>query len=422
MRGFRPLGLAMAAFALATLSLAAGSPGVQAKSGGPPITLCQISATDGVNVALGTNDIPAVKAYVSYINRNGGVLGRKYKLVEENDSSTPSQAASLVSKCVVQDHANFILGPEETATMAAAIPVADSLHTVLITQGSGWDQGGVSASDVRSYAFPGLYDVFYIDDLDTAKRIIGPEHLSRVGVIEDAVPGGLPNGGYMQYLCKTYHCNVVGVQKLQPGQTDDTPQVLNLLAAKPQVIVLGSIPGPDQITTIKAIRAQNPTIPISECSVCWTPGFVEAAGGPSVLHNVYTRAPIPDLLKALPNTAANRPILAQIRTYESAVSAAGYGSAQDLDNLAPAWVEGQELTAAIKTAGSTDESKVKQALEHQKTETLDTFWNRSPSNYSGLKEVVDLTQTWNSSGQTVPVSQPGPEPMIGGDQLLRVSG
>jgi branched-chain amino acid transport system substrate-binding protein len=412
----------MAAFGLATLSLAAGGPAALAKSGGPPITLCQISATDGVNVALGTNDIPAIKAYVSYINRHGGVLGRQYKLVEENDSSTPSQAASLVTKCVVQDHANFILGPEETATMAAAVPVADSLHTVLITQGSGWDQGGVSTTQIHSYSFPGLYDVFYIDDLDTAKRLIAPEHLTRVAVIEDAVPGGLPNGDYMKSLCKTYHCSVVAVQNLQAGQTDDTPQVLNLLAAKPQIVVLGSIPGPDQITTIKAIRAENPSIPISECSVCWTPGFVQAAGGATVLHNVYTRAPIPDLLKALPNTAANRPILSQLRTYEAAVTAAGYGTAQDLDNLAPAWVEGQELTAAIKKAGSTDESKVKQALEHQNVETLDTFWNRSPSNYSGLKEVVDLTQTWNSSGQVVPVGQPGPEPMIGGEQLARIAG
>ncbi|MBO0894825.1 MAG: ABC transporter substrate-binding protein, partial [Acidimicrobiales bacterium] len=317
MRGVRTLWLALAAFGLSTLSLAVGSPAVMAKSGGPPITLCQISATSGVDVVLGQNDIPAVKAYVKYVNSHGGVLGRKYKLVEENDSSSPSQAASLVRKCVVQDRANFILGPEETATMAAAVPVADSLRTVLITQGSGWDQGGVSSSDIRSYAFPGLYDVFYIDDLDTAARIIAPQHLTRVGVIEDAVPGGLPNGGYMQYLCKTYHCNVVGVQKVQPGQTDDTPQVLNLLAAKPQVIVLGSIPGPDQLTTIKAIRAQNQTIPVSECSVCWTPGFVEAAGGAGVLHNVYTRAPIPELLHHLPNTAANRPIISQIKTYES---------------------------------------------------------------------------------------------------------
>lgn len=429
MRGLRALGLTLSAIGLAMLSLAAGGsarsvaavrPG--AKTGGPPIVICQISATSGVDVTLGENDIPAAKAYVSWINAHGGVLGRKYKLVEENDSSSPSEAASLVRKCVIQDHANFIFGPEETAPMAAAVPVADSLHTVLITQGSGWDQGGVTSAEIHSYAFPGLYDVFYIDDLDTAKRLIVPDHLTRVAVIQDAVPGGLPNGDYMRYLCKIYHCNVVSVQNLQAGQTDDTPQVLNLLAAKPQIVVLGSVPGADQITTIKAIRAQNPSIPISECSVCWTPGFVQAAGGPSVLHNVYTRAPVPDLLSALPDTPANRPIISQIKTYEAAVKAAGYGTSQDLDNLAPAWVEGQELTAAIKTAGSTNESAVKQALEHQKVETLDTFWDRTPGNYSGLSKVVDLTQTWNSSGQTVPVGQAGPEPMIGGDQLAKIAG
>jgi ABC-type branched-subunit amino acid transport system substrate-binding protein len=425
MRGTRPLRLALGAVALVSVWGAAGgrpASTAPAKPKGPPIVVCQITAESGVDITLGQNDIPAVKAYVTWINAHGGVLGRPYKLVVENDSSSTSQAASLVRKCVTEDHASFILGPEETATMAAAIPVADSLHVVMITQGSGWDQGGVTSADVRSYSFPGLYDVFYLDDLDTATRLIAPRHLTRVAVIEDAVPGGLPNGRYMRYLCHRYHCSVVAVQNLQAGQTDDTPQVLNLLAAKPQIVVLGSVPGPDQITTIKAIRAQNPTIPISECSVCWTPGFVQAVGGPSVLHNVYTRGAVPDLLRYLPDTPANRPILSQIKTFESAVRAVGYGTTEDFDNLAPAWVQGQELTAAIQAARSTNEDAVMRALEHQHTETLDTFWARTPAHHGGLSKVVDVTETWNSSGQLVPVGKAGPEPMIGGVQLAHVGG
>ncbi|MBO0892848.1 MAG: ABC transporter substrate-binding protein [Acidimicrobiales bacterium] len=358
-----------------------------------------MAATSGQNITLGVDEIMAVKAYTKWLNSHGGVLGRRWKLVEENDNSSPQQAAELVRKCVTQDHANFILGPEETGTMAAGIPVADSLRTVMLTMGSGWNQGGVTSADVHSYAFPGLYDVFYQDDLDTAQRLIAPRHLTRVAVLEDAVPGGLPNGSYMKSLCRTYHCNVVGVQKLQPGQTDDTPQVLNLMAAKPQIIVEGLIPGPDTITAIKAIRAQSQTIPVSECSTCWTSGFTQAAGGPSVLQNVYAWAPVTDMLSTLSPTGANQSVLSELRTYSSAMKAAGFGTPDDINNASQWWPAGQELTAAIKKAGSVDETAVMHALQHQKLQSLYIFWNRTPRNHAGLKRVVTLTETWSPNGQ-----------------------
>jgi hypothetical protein len=55
------------------------------------------------------------------------------------------------------------------------------------------------------------------------------------------------------------------------GATGVTPQVLALLAAKPQITLFGLVPGTDSITAIRAIRAQAPTIPISECSACELP-------------------------------------------------------------------------------------------------------------------------------------------------------
>jgi branched-chain amino acid transport system substrate-binding protein len=338
-------------------------------------------------------------AYVKYINAHGGVNGQKYKVVVENDNSDPSLAASLVRKCVEQDHANFIEGPEETSSMAAAIPVANSLHTVMITQGSGWNQGGVTSAEVHSYSFPGVYDVFYQDDLDTAVRLITPRHLTKVAVIQDAVPGGDVNGGYMQSLCKAHNCTVTGVQNLQPGQTDDTPQVLNLLSAKPDIIVLGLVPGPDTITALKAIRAEDPTIPVSECSGCWTPGFLQAAGGTTVMNNVYLIASTLQLMSDLPqNTTTNKDVVSQLKTYESGMKAAGDTTEDDLNNGTLAWATGMELTDAIKKAGNTNENDVMKALQHQNAQTLTVFWNRTPQNYAGLKNVVDLTASWDPQG------------------------
>jgi len=118
-------------------------------------------------------------------------------------------------------------------------------------------------------------------------QLIVPRHYTRVAVIEDNAPGGLGNTQYMQSLASQNGYSVVASQITNPGATDDTPQALNLLKANPQIIVLGLIPGPDTITFIKAVRAQNPTIPISECSACELPSFISAAGGASVMKNIY---------------------------------------------------------------------------------------------------------------------------------------
>jgi hypothetical protein len=247
-----------------------------------------------------------------------------------------------------------------------------------------------------------VYDVFYQDDLDTAVRLISPHHLTKVAVIQDAVPGGNVNGGYMQSLCKSHSCTVTGVQNLQPGQTDDTPQVLNLLSAKPDIIVLGLVPGPDTITALKAIRAEDPTIPVSECSGCWTPGFLQAAGGTTVMNNVYLIASTLQLMSDLPqNTTTNKDVVSQLKTYESGMKAAGDTTEDDLNNGTLAWATGMELTDAIKKAGNTNENDVMKALQHQNAQTLTVFWNRTPQNYAGLKNVVDLTASWNPQGNLV---------------------
>jgi DNA-binding NarL/FixJ family response regulator len=67
----------------------------------------------------------------------------------------------------------------------------------------------------------------------------------------------------VQNLAKQDGFQLVSTQIDPVGATDVTPQVLALLAAKPQIILFGLVPGTDSITAIKAIRAQDPTIPIS---------------------------------------------------------------------------------------------------------------------------------------------------------------
>jgi branched-chain amino acid transport system substrate-binding protein len=370
-------------------------------SASSPITICEIAATSGPFAQLGTDDELGATAWAHMVNKSGGIMGHKVTLVPENDASDPATAAALVRKCVTQEHADFIFGPEETSTASAAIPIANQLQTVLLGWQSGWAGQGISNANLTSYSFPGIGNVFFADDLATITQLIVPRHYTRVAVIEDNAPGGLGNTQYMQSLGSQYGYQVVASQVTNPGATDDTPQVLNLLKANPQIIVLGLIPGPDTITFLKAVRAQNPTIPISECSGCATSTFVNAVGGATAMQDVYMIGTPENVLSAIPNTSATAAGLSDTKAYIAAMKAAGMGSANQVDEGGEGWDTGRELAAAITTAKSTSAGDVKNALQHQ---TLVTggiqvyYWQRSPSNYANISQIDSAVVTVGASG------------------------
>ncbi len=380
-----------AASAVLMVGVAAGCSGGGGGGGSAnsPITICEIAATTGPFAQLGTDDELGATAWAKMVNKQGGVMGHQVKLVPENDTSDPATAAGLVRKCVTQDHANFIFGPEETATSSAAIPIANQLQTVLLGWQSGWTGQGISDANLHGYAFPAIGNVFFADDLATVTQIIVPRHYTRVAVIEDNSPGGLGNTQYTESLQSKYGFKVVASQVANPGATDDTPQVLKLLAAKPQIIVLGLTPGPDTITFIKSVRAQNPTIPISECSGCATSNFVDATGGASAMQNVYLIGSPTNFLTAVQPSAATQPGIDDTKAYIAAMKAAGFDTNQ-VNEGSEGWAAGKELQDAITQAKSIKTSDVKNALQHQKLVTGGIqayYWQRTPQDYSNITQI-----------------------------------
>ncbi|HEY1818786.1 MAG TPA: ABC transporter substrate-binding protein [Trebonia sp.] len=400
-RRLRVLGSAAAGVILVTGVAAGCSSGGGGTSANSPITICEIAATSGPFSQLGVDDELGATAWAAMVNKAGGVDGHKVTLVQENDASDPATAAALVHKCVTQVHANFIFGPEETSTASAAVPVANQLQEVLLGWQSGWTGQGISNANLQSYSFPGIGNVFFADDLATITQLIVPRHLTRVAVIEDNAPGGLGNTQYVQGLASKYGYQVVASQTTNPGATDDTPQALNLLKANPQIIVLGLIPGPDTITFIKAVRAQNPTIPISECSGCTTSTFINAAGGATAMQDVYMIGTPQNVLSAIPSTSATAAGLSDTKAYIAAMKAAGLGTANDINEGGEGWDTGRELAAAIDTAKSISPSAVKSALQNQKLVTGGIqvyYWQRSPSNYANITQIDSAVVTAGADG------------------------
>jgi ABC-type branched-subunit amino acid transport system substrate-binding protein len=293
------------------------------------------------------------------------------------------------------------VGPESGADTESALPIAIANKTILISLSSGWATNGYPSSELNSWGFPGFYDVFAEDQIASVQNLIEPRHYTRVALLEDNCGSVcLANQATVQSLAKQDGFQLVSTQIDQVGATDVTPQVLAMLAAKPQIILFGLVPGTDSITAIRAIRAQSQTIPISECSACELPSFISAAGGPSVMQNIYVLGSMQDWLTAAEQgtSAQEKATAAGLKAYMAGMKAAGLGNENAIDNSQEGWDAGLEIDWAITQAGNLDESTVMQKLQHLDINTLGILWDRTPSNYESYTGVEAAMEIISPSG------------------------
>jgi ABC-type branched-subunit amino acid transport system substrate-binding protein len=399
----RRLLTALAAAAASALALAGcgGSPSGSGTAANAPIVICADLALSGPYAQIGETDNWGATAFFKHVNATGGILGHKITYIVENNQSSAAQSELIARKCILSEHAKFIVGPESGADTEAALPIAIAYHTVLISLSSGWQTNGYPANELNSWGFPGFYDVFYQDQLASVQQLIVPRHYTRVALLEDNCGSVcLANKGSVQALAKQYGFQLVSTQIDQVGATDVTPQVLAMLAAKPQIILFGLVPGTDSITAIRGIRAQNPDIPISECSACELPSFISAAGGPAAMRNIYVLGSMQDWLTAAQQgTSAQAQATATgLKGYFSGMRAAGYTGSNQLDNSQEGWDAGLEIAWAVKGAGTLDEAAIMHKLQHLSINTLGIVWARTPSNYENISQVLAAMETINPDG------------------------
>jgi ABC-type branched-subunit amino acid transport system substrate-binding protein len=382
-------------------SSSSGANGANAAGAKSPIIACGDLALSGPYAQIGETDNWGAEAYFDHVNATGGILGHQVKYTVQNNQSSASESELIARKCILSDHAQFIVGPESGADTEAALPIAIAYHTILISLSSGWQTNGYPASELNSWGFPGFYDVFYEDQFASVQDLIVPRHYTRVALLEDNCGSVcLANQGSVQKLAAQYGFKLVTTQIDQVGATDVTPQVLAMLAAKPQIILFGLVPGTDSITAIRAIRAQNPNIPISECSACELPSFIAAAGGASVMHNIYVLGSMQDWLTAAQQgtSAQAKATATGLQAYFAGLKAAGFTSANQLDNSQEGWDAGLEIDWAITQAGNLDETTIMQKLQHLDINTLGIIWNRTPQNYENISQVLAAMETISPNG------------------------
>ena len=94
------------------------------------------AALTGDQAAFGNATVQGVKLAAEEINAAGGVLGRRIKLVIEDDGGRPDQAASVVTKLITSDQALAVIGENSSTQSLAGAPICQASKVPMISPSS----------------------------------------------------------------------------------------------------------------------------------------------------------------------------------------------------------------------------------------------------------------------------------------------
>jgi branched-chain amino acid transport system substrate-binding protein len=112
--------------------LAAAGPALAQAPAGKPIKIGQALALTGPFAQTGLVHKIVSEYYVDRLNKKGGLLGRPVEYVVLDDQSKPDVSRTLYEKLITSDKVDLILGPYGTASILAAMGVAQRYKKVFI--------------------------------------------------------------------------------------------------------------------------------------------------------------------------------------------------------------------------------------------------------------------------------------------------
>ncbi len=93
-------------------------------------------AQTGSEAAFGTSTVEGEKLAADEINAAGGVLGRKIKLIIEDDQGKAEEAASVVTKLITSNDVVALLGENSSNQSLAAAPIAQTNKVPMVSVSS----------------------------------------------------------------------------------------------------------------------------------------------------------------------------------------------------------------------------------------------------------------------------------------------
>lgn len=366
---------ARSAIRLAGTFAAAALIGTGTAAAQEPIKIGAFLAVTGPASFLGDPEQKTLDMYVERINAAGGVNGRKLQLISYDAAGDAEKARTFTKRLIEQDKVDLIIGGTSTGETMAAVPLVEQAQIPFISMAG----AVVIIEPVKKWVFKTPHT-----DRMACEKIftdMNERKLSKLALITG--PGGFDKSLRAQCIqvAPKYGIEIVADESYGAADTDMTAQLTKIKGTPGVQAVMNCGFGQGPAVVTKNYRQLGLTQPFYQSHGVASKEFIKLSGGAAE----GVRLPAAALLVAdiLPDNDPQKPVVVSYSQeytarYKSDVSTFG-GHAYDALMIA---------VEAIKRAGGTDKTKVRDEIE--KTKGLmgtGGLFNMSPTDHMGL----DLT-------------------------------
>jgi len=236
-RLFRFLGCAAAACLVSTAALADDE---------DVIKIGEFQSLTGANASYGISSCNGSRLAMEEINAAGGVLGKKIKLITEDDRSLPGEPATIIRKLISRDGVVAVLGEFASSRALEAAPIAQEMKIPMLSPGATNEK----VTEVGDYIFRNCF----IDPFQgtVMSKFALKQGFKKVAVLVDEKQDY--SKGLAESFKKHFTENggtIVKEQSYSSGDRDFKAQLTSIRAAKPEAIFL-----PGYYTEVSLIARQ----------------------------------------------------------------------------------------------------------------------------------------------------------------------
>lgn len=238
---------------MAVLAGLTGPAAAQAKS---PYVLGAVLSLSGPVAANGVPTKDGIQVAVEEINGAGGIDGHPIEVLFEDDQSRPDQAVILANKLTAQNRVLMLLGASFGSTTNAIATVAEKQKVPQLSP-TAWTK-----EDLRALPYTFYFLADFVSVVDRMLDLITRELKGkRVGILRLSREYGQIGSEAFHKLKGKYGVEIVREERGNDPDTDFTPQLTNIRAAKPDVLV-SWFANPAGAISIKNARQLGLTVPI----------------------------------------------------------------------------------------------------------------------------------------------------------------
>jgi branched-chain amino acid transport system substrate-binding protein len=310
------------------------------------ILIGEYGSLTGDKATFGISTKNGIDMAVDEINAAGGVLGKKVRVIVEDDQGLPAEAQTVVTKLITKDKVVAILGEVASSSSKAAAPTAQQNMIPMISPSS-TDPEVTQKGDY-------IFRVCFIDPFQgfvMAKFASSTLKFTKVAVLRDIKNDysvGLANVFVENF--KKMGGTIVADQSYSAGDTDFNAQLTGIKATNPQAIFV-----PGYYTEVGLIarqaKKQGMKVPLLGGDGWDSPKLTEIGGKDLDGAFFSNHSSMDDPSPAIQKFAAGYKMRYNVAS--DALAGLGYDSAM-------------VLFEAIKRAGSTEGPKLRDAIAQTK--------------------------------------------------------